>query len=90
MAGFVLGLFTARMCPPAGRVKMLAAKDAAPHLRITAMKMNQRYWTSLLREAERELEAATRRAALNAAGRKLMEAKVKLKQLQAKGPPVEA
>ena len=54
------------------------------------MKMNQRYWTSVLREAERELEAATRRAALNAAGRKLMEAKVKLKQLQAKGPPVEA
>jgi hypothetical protein len=38
----------------------------------------------VLREAERELEAATTRAAMNAAGKKLMEAKVQLKRLQAK------
>jgi hypothetical protein len=55
------------------------------------MRANVGYWESLLREAERELEAATTRAAMNAAGKKLMEAKAKLKQLRAtKKPPVEA
>jgi hypothetical protein len=33
-----------------------------------------RYWTSVLREAERELGAATRRSAINTAGCKLMQA----------------
>jgi hypothetical protein len=46
------------------------------------MKANVRYWTSILREAERELEAATTREAMNAASRKLMDAKRKLKRLQ--------
>jgi hypothetical protein len=55
-----------------------------------AMKENIRYWTSILREAERELEAATTRAAMSAAGAKLMQAKAKLKQLQAKVAAVEA
>jgi hypothetical protein len=55
-----------------------------------AMRANVRYWESLLREAERELEAATTRAAMNAAGKKLMEAKAKLKRLQAKAVTVEA
>jgi hypothetical protein len=53
------------------------------------MKATLRYWTSILREAERELEAATTRAAMNAAGKKLMQAKSKLKQLQAKATAVE-
>jgi hypothetical protein len=36
------------------------------------MNSNLRYWTSVLREAERELEAATTRTAMNAAAAKLM------------------
>jgi len=47
------------------------------------MKANLRYWTSVLGEAERDLEAATTRTALNVASRKLMEAKRELKRLQA-------
>jgi hypothetical protein len=55
------------------------------------MTDNVKYWTSVLREAERELEAATTRAAMNAAGRKLMDAKAQVKRLRAtKKPPVEA
>jgi hypothetical protein len=47
------------------------------------MKANLRYWTSILREAERELEAATTRAAMNVAGKRLMEPKVQIRRLQA-------
>ena len=54
------------------------------------MRDHERYWTSILREAERELEAATTRTAMNAAGKKLMEAKAKLKRLQAKAIAAEA
>jgi hypothetical protein len=54
---------------------MFAPDYAAPYLPITAMKANLRYWTSVLREAERELQAATTRAAMNAAGKKLMKPK---------------
>jgi hypothetical protein len=54
------------------------------------MTDNVKYWTSVLREAERELEAATTRAAMNAAGKKLMEAKAKVKRLQVKAAAVEA
>jgi hypothetical protein len=43
-----------------------------------------------LREAEWELEAATTCAAMNAAGKKLMEAKAKLKRLQEKAATAEA
>jgi hypothetical protein len=37
------------------------------------------HWTLILRDAECEVEAVTTRAAMNAAGKKLMEAKAKLK-----------
>jgi hypothetical protein len=37
-----------------------------------------------------ELEAATTRAAMNAAGKKLMQARAKLKRLQTKAVAVEA
>jgi hypothetical protein len=47
------------------------------------MKANIAYWRSCLRDAERELEGAATRAAMNAAASKVMLAKVKLKQLQA-------
>jgi hypothetical protein len=47
------------------------------------MTDNVKYWTSVLHEAERELEAATTRAAMNVAASKLMTAKVKLRRLQA-------
>jgi hypothetical protein len=47
------------------------------------MSANLKYCMSILREAERELEAATTRTALNAASRKLMDAKRELKRLQA-------
>jgi hypothetical protein len=40
------------------------------------------YWTTKLQEAERELEAATRRSAVNAAARRLMLAKAGLKRLE--------
>jgi hypothetical protein len=54
------------------------------------MKANLRYWTSILRKAERELEAATTRAAMNEAGAKLMDAKAQVKRLQAKASAAKA
>jgi hypothetical protein len=36
--------------------------------------MDREYWTKALREAERELEAATTRTAVNAAAKKLQRA----------------
>jgi hypothetical protein len=44
--------------------------------------MDRAYWTKALREAERELEAATTRTAVNAAAKKLQRAKAELKQLK--------
>ena len=41
------------------------------------------YWRERLREAERELDAATRRSALSAAAQKLQRAKTELKRLEA-------
>jgi hypothetical protein len=46
------------------------------------MKANIAYWRSCLREAERELEAAATRAAMNAAASKVILARIKLKQLR--------
>jgi hypothetical protein len=37
--------------------------------------MDRDYWTKELREAERELEAATRRSDINAAAKRLQRAK---------------
>jgi hypothetical protein len=51
--------------------------------RAKMMKANLRYWRSVLREAERELEAATGKTTMNAAAKKLMRAKAELKRLQA-------
>jgi hypothetical protein len=45
--------------------------------------MKLKYWQKALREAERELDAATTRSALDAAAKKLMRAKAKLKRLGA-------
>jgi hypothetical protein len=60
-AALVLDLFPSTGCVRTDRrVKILAAAGAAPYLPTIAMKANLRYWTSILREAERELEAATR------------------------------
>jgi hypothetical protein len=44
--------------------------------------MDRAYWTKALREAERELEAATTRTAVNAAATTLQRAKAELKQLE--------
>jgi hypothetical protein len=41
------------------------------------------YWTRELREAEAELEAATRRSVVNAAAKRLQLAKAQLKRLEA-------
>jgi len=68
----------------------LAAAEAAAYLSIATMKPNITYWRAALREAERELEAATTRAAMDAAAKKLMDAKAQLKRLQAKAAAVEA
>ena len=45
--------------------------------------MDRDYWTKVLRAAERELEAATRRSDVDAAARKLQRAKAQLKRLEA-------
>jgi hypothetical protein len=41
------------------------------------------YWTRELREAEAELDAATRRSDVNAAAKRLQRAKAELKALEA-------
>jgi polyhydroxyalkanoate synthesis regulator phasin len=41
------------------------------------------YWTKQLREAEQELEAATRRSDVNEAASKLQRARAQLKRLEA-------
>ena len=46
------------------------------------MSLNHRYWLDVLREAETELEAATRRSDVNAAAKRLMLAKRELKRLE--------
>jgi hypothetical protein len=43
-----------------------------------------KYWTTKLREAEAELEAATRRSDINAAAKRLQMAKAELRRLEAK------
>jgi len=48
-----------------------------------AMRMkNERELRAMLREAERELDAATRKSEVNAAAVKLMHAKTELKRLE--------
>ena len=42
--------------------------------------MDLEYWKKALREAERELEAATTRSAVNVAAKKVMRAKQELKR----------
>ena len=44
--------------------------------------MDRDYWTKALREAERKLEAATTRTAVNTAAKKLQRAKAELKALE--------
>jgi hypothetical protein len=44
---------------------------------------DREYWTKQLREAERELDAATRRSDVNAAAKRLQRAKGQLKRLDA-------
>ena len=44
--------------------------------------MDHKFWKKALREAERELDAAPTRTALNAAAKKLMRAKAELKRLE--------
>jgi hypothetical protein len=46
--------------------------------------MDREYWQKALREAERELEAATWRSDVDAAAKKLQRAKSELKALEAK------
>lgn len=58
-----------------------------PRRRAKKMKIDLGYWQSVLREAERELQAATTRTTLNAAAKKLMRAKAELKRLQVETQP---
>lgn len=44
--------------------------------------MDLKFWTKALKEAERELDAATTRTALDAAAKKLMRVKAELKLRQ--------
>jgi hypothetical protein len=52
----------------------------------TIASMDRDYWTKQLREAERELDAATRRSDANAAAKKLRRAKAALKRLEQARP----
>jgi hypothetical protein len=45
---------------------------------------DREYWTKKLQEAERELDAATTRTAVNAAAKRVMLAKRELKRLEQK------
>ena len=54
---------------------------ASVHAYIAAVDL--KFWQKALREAERELEAATTRTVLDAAAKKLMRAKAELKRLEA-------
>jgi polyhydroxyalkanoate synthesis regulator phasin len=45
---------------------------------------DREYWQKKLREAEQELEAATRRSDVDAAAKKLQRAKAELKRLEGK------
>jgi hypothetical protein len=45
--------------------------------------MDREYWQKALREAKRELDAATRRSDVDAAAKKLQRAKAALKALEA-------
>jgi hypothetical protein len=54
------------------------------------MRDYERYRTSILLEAARELEVATTHAAMNAADKKVMDAKAQVKRLQAKAATAEA
>jgi hypothetical protein len=49
--------------------------------------MDLKFWKKALREAERELDAATTRTALDAAAKKFMRAKAELKRLQVETQP---
>jgi hypothetical protein len=49
--------------------------------------MDLKFWKKVLREAERELDAATTRTALDAVAKKLMRAKAEVKRLQAEVSP---
>ena len=54
---------------------------ASVHAYIAAMDL--KFWKKALREAERELDAATTRTALDAAAKKFMRATAELKRPQA-------
>jgi hypothetical protein len=54
----------------------------SPPTNIAAMDL--KFWQKVLREAERELDAATTRTALDAAAKKFMRAKAELKRLEVK------
>src|ERR687891_960657 len=56
--------------------------NADRRLRRACRSTDRDYWTKALREAERELEAATTRSAVNTAAKKLPRAKAELKALE--------
>jgi hypothetical protein len=51
---------------------------------------DREYWTKQLREAERELDAATRRSDVNAAAKRLQLVKAELKRLEAEAAEASA
>jgi hypothetical protein len=52
--------------------------------------MNRAYWTKMLREAEAELEAAKTRTEVDAAAKRLLEAKAELRELKDPPAPLRA
>jgi hypothetical protein len=71
--------------PPAD-LNILVVEPAASSVRVSQRLhcgMDLKFWQKALREAERELDAATERTALDVAAKKFMRAKAELKRLQA-------
>jgi len=64
-----------------------AASSVRVSPRPTLRPWISRFWQKPLREAERELDAATTRTALDAAAKKLMRAKAGLNRLQVETQP---
>jgi hypothetical protein len=61
---------------------VLAAVGPGPISGPEQMNTHIRYWQSVLREAERELDAATLNTTLKVAARQYMRAKAELKRLE--------
>ena len=79
-----------RSARPTCDLNVLVVESTASSVRVSPRPHcghGSQFWKKALREAERELDAATTRTALDAAAKKLMRAKAGLKRLQVETQP---